>query len=252
MTKRSSSYPAYTINESISMVKQIYTQYGDSTYLTRVDVAGILGLSTPSVNIRVSSCVQYNLLDVKVKEGYKPTELFKKIYKPLHEEEVINSKVEAFGCPKLYKKLIVKFAGNHLPKKNALANLLTRDYGIADKAADKAADVFFKNIEDLNILENNILNLDSAKEIKEDETEKGLSENTNNIERNTNANVKFTDEKKVAKYDSTSYESRIIPIYLTNDKVAELHIPKDLNDKDIEIIKAQMTVVELYVTHNKK
>lgn len=252
MAKRSSSYPAYTINECITMVKQIYAQYGDSTYLTREDIADILGLSTPSVNIRVSSCAQYNLLDVKVKEGYKPTDLFKKIHKPLHEEEVIDSKVEAFSSPKLYKKLISKFAGNHLPQKKALANLLTRDYSIADKAADKAADVFFKNIDDLNILENNTLKLENASENREEESVKEFIDNTNELDKVTKTQNTPEVHKQVTNSQPPSNEFRVIPIYLTNDKLANLHIPKDLNDKDIEIIKAQMTVIELYVSHNKK
>lgn len=66
--------------------------------------------------MQLSSCVQYELLELKSNDGYKPSIRYKKIKKPLPSENVNNFYLDCFKAPELYKRLITEVAGRQLPE----------------------------------------------------------------------------------------------------------------------------------------
>ncbi|WP_422008296.1 hypothetical protein [Roseivirga pacifica] len=154
-SKRSSSYPSDTINKCIDFVSQIYKTHGDSYFISREEIAKTFNQSAGSLQKRIGTCNQYDLLDLSVGQGYKPSSLFKKIFRPLNSNEVLEGKIECFRSPKLYQSLISLFEGSIVPTLDPLTNRLAREeYGLSDKAAHVAAKIFLENCEDLDLLDN--------------------------------------------------------------------------------------------------
>ena len=58
--------------------------------------------------MKLSTATQYGLLELRSKEGYKPTDKFTSVYKPLSEEEKKKSEIECLLNPELYIKLVEK------------------------------------------------------------------------------------------------------------------------------------------------
>lgn len=257
MAKRSSAYPSITLDSAVEIVAKIYSDYGDSLYVNREAISESLGVTAGTIQMKVSACVQYGLLELKSKEGYKPSQLFIKIHSPLDDQEQLESKIEAVHHPKLYNKLFSQFNARVLPKHTALANYLSRECGISPNASDSASDVFIRNVESLELLgDNNILRtgqslINTKKEDKEIETE-AVEKDVEEVVRDRieypidkNQQPLTIDAPKIPNANNT--ETRSHEILLTNKKKCTLIIPVDINEKDLRIIKAQLTVIELAI-----
>src|SRR5258706_7278446 len=112
---RSVSYPAFTFFDSSDLTKKINQEFGNTSFNTREDIAQELDMSVGNLLMKLSTATQYRLLEMKSKEGYKPTRLFTSIYKPLSEEEKKKSELECLYNPELYRKLIAHYKGKQLP-----------------------------------------------------------------------------------------------------------------------------------------
>lgn len=152
-SRRSSSYPSYSIEFCISLVRKIYENFGSGNYYARrEDISKTLGLSESFLQTQVSSASQYNLLDLKSGEGYKPSKLFIKIHKPVNSEQKHIALIEAFQSPTLYASLIKRYENETLPSLISLSNILLQHFGIADKVSEKAAKIFLANAKYVNAL----------------------------------------------------------------------------------------------------
>lgn len=186
--------------------------------------------------MNLSSCVQYGLLELKSREGYKPTQLFKKIQKPLTNENANDFLNECFQSPDLYKKLIEYFNEKQLPSINGLANLLDRNYGVKGVASTIAAKVFLKNAEALGLIgEGNTLKLESYIPFEENKTEEGKDNKTPPV-------LLIDPPKKEVPF--FQYEIREIPVFLQNKREAKLTLPVDFTDDDLNRI---IKVLNAYV-----
>lgn len=173
MKQRSAAYPSYTIQESLDFAERIYKVYGNSYRATREEIATALNYSVGSLTQKVSAAVQYGLLDLKSKEGYKVTDLFVRWYRPISDNAKKEALQEAFKSPPLYADLINVFEGNILPPLKPLANILLQKHNISEKACDKAAEIFEQNSELVSALTNErLLVFDGrAKEVEVEEFE---------------------------------------------------------------------------------
>jgi hypothetical protein len=149
--ERSSAYPSYTILFCVELVKNIVSKFGSNNYATREDIAKVLNVSAGYLATQIGASVHYGLLEVKVKVGYKPTELFKRITKFLSESEKQEALNEALRLPELYSKLLNEIE-DQVPAVNALAIRLNRYHNITDAASEKAARVFIENLNDLGLV----------------------------------------------------------------------------------------------------
>jgi hypothetical protein len=150
---RSQAYPTYTITECIEIVKRIYQNFGNSGFYTREQIAKVLKISVGHILTQLSSCTYYGLLTMKSKLGYKPSDLFLKIYKPIDDKEKVEALALSIHTPEIYNHLFEEFKDCPFPSPAALATILFRKYGIAEKVSDAAAGIILDNLNALNFLD---------------------------------------------------------------------------------------------------
>lgn len=155
--KRSSSYPAFTLQESVEAARTLKTQLGDGPY-SRVSAAVALGYSgiTGSSSTKISSCVQFGLLD-KSGSVYSQSKLARDLSNPIDDDDYKSSLLTALQSPVLYQKLLTEYDGKSLP--TMIESILVRNYGIQENAAKSAAEVFRSSAEYAGVLVNGVISL---------------------------------------------------------------------------------------------
>jgi len=151
---RSVAYPSFTIGDCIALTSQIYKFFGDSTYTSRAALSKRLTIRESNLQRQVSSCVQYGLLVVKPKEGYKPGEPFLKLYDPLPDENIGGVFISLFLKPELYKSIVERFNGKLLPQEEGLASILYRKQKVAEKVSSFVAKIFIESANECGFLKN--------------------------------------------------------------------------------------------------
>lgn len=236
--QRSQSYPAFSLDFCLDLVTKIYIEYGTSSFLKREEIASTAGVTEATIQMRVSSAVQYGLLERSHGEGYKPSPLFINAYKPLNDEEKRTALIDALSNPPLYKKLLEEIDGSIVPSTKALSTILFRKHGIAENASEKAAQTFIDNLNYIGLIES-----DNHIRLKKGTVEK-KSKEAEQKQADFKDSGSVPHEKVAA---NLNMEFREINIPLTEKKKAVLLVPVSLKTKDIEIIKAQINVVALSI-----
>lgn len=150
--QRSAAHPAYSIEYCLDFVETIYKNIGSSYYATRDELAKVFGQSPGSLQQKVSSCVQYGFLELVSKKGYKVTTVFTQYFRPTNENQKIQALIDSFKNPTIYMQLIERFEGDILPSLIPLSNILFQHYNISESACERAAEVFHKNANFLNLV----------------------------------------------------------------------------------------------------
>lgn len=243
---RSSPYPSYTIDYCLDLVTKIYTNFGSGNYYAkREEIAKVLGISAAHLQTQVSSATQYGLLELKQSEGYKPSDLFRQIFKPLDENSKKNALTKVFQSPHLYEALIAKFGNEILPALTPLTNILIHHHNISDAAAEKAASIFIDNAKNLGFLNNeNILSFsERVRGNKENvfENEDYVDDENTSVEVvDTNYYpVKSPNKDDVNTFTtSQNIESKPIPfnIPLKGNRTAQIIVPYDVKSTDFDFI----------------
>lgn len=238
---RSVAYPSYPVLFCVVLTSKIAREFTDIVYTPREDIAKALKSSGGALLMQLSTCVQYGLLSIKSKEGYKPTELYKKISRPLPEEIVNDFYKECFQKPELYKKLINDLQEKQLPSASGLANILDRKYEVKGNASTLASKVFFKNLEELGLISDNTFSFDGKLEPAEVlgdeeapndvETESNQQRNSNNSEPSPKLYLLNPLPPQKIKEDLSGFIE--IPIPLKGGLKAKLLMPEDYTDEDI-------------------
>jgi hypothetical protein len=228
--QRSAAYPSYLISECFDFVKSIYSSFGSSTYVSREQIAKILGKSASTILMKLSSSNQYGLIEMKKNDGYKPSDLFLRMYKPLNDNEKRSAELECLRSPTLYQSLVGEFSNGKLPNTVGLAVILFRKYGIAEAVSEKAAEIFIENVKALNLISSEgMLSLSAGTSTAND------SKQTND-ETSEQEQVKtFTAEKNEQKQPAPGQHS--FAIALKGRRKATLTIPDDMTQEDFETIK---------------
>jgi hypothetical protein len=243
--QRSEPYPALTLESNLKFVEKIYNAFADSRYIPTEDISKTLGQSGGAFLIQLSSAVQYGLLEKNYSVGYKPTPLFKKIYKPTPTENVRDSQIEAFCKPPLYSKLIEEYRDKQLPSEAGLSNILDRSYGIIGNACAAAAKVFIKNLVFLGLLsDGNVLKFDSYIPFVEEHSEQPPNDN-NNQENKMQIFLPANNHKQSAAASNVKSEVKEIAFVLKgDDRNAKLILPSDYNDEDL---KRVIKILDVYI-----
>ena len=243
--KRSNSYPSITLVKSLEIADVVYKNAGN-TFLPVEQIAKLLKKHPGYISQWLGSCVQYGLLELKSKVGYRPAEICKRIFKPFSEDEKKQALIECFKKPKLYQELISKYENSSLPSKNVLPNILDRDHSVYDDAAQKASDIFYENIAELEILNNeNELVLSGNNKTQNDNPDNSQVVLLNDKNDNNQITELVPIYRKIESEDILKSE-----IPLTDDKKATLFYPKNINNNDIQILKAQVELILLYIKLN--
>lgn len=258
MKQRSASYPYYSIKDSLDFSEKIYKNYGTGYRALREQIADALNYSVGSLTSKISSAVQYGLLDMKSKEGYQVTELFVQWFRPVSEKAKQEALLESFKNPSLYSDLIEVFQGGILPPLKPLANILLQQHSISEKACDRAAEIFEQNALLVSVLEENsrvfdVLNIGVSEQEIEELIGVEVDEDVEPIRKNQQLTVKVNDSKDDihnSNQTSNKEESRqfndAIPynIPLKGKRPAQLLVPGDIQSRDFEFIIDFITLMK--------
>jgi len=241
---RSKPYPAFTIDHCVTFAQKVDTAFSSIGFTPQASISKTLEQSGGGFLTLLSSCVQYGLLDKSTGDGYKPSELFKKISRPLPGEKIEDSKLECFRTPTLYTAIIQAYAGKQVPAEAGLANILDRLHFVIGDASILASKVFYKNAKALKVLDdNNVLRLSSnappVEERKEEEEQAQPDVQSHNQTHQPPPN----HPPVVLQLPPSTFKE--IPIVLKNKGEAKLLLPPDADDDDLKrIIKVLTAYVE--------
>ena len=208
------------------MVEKIVLDHGTNEAISRDDIAKSLDKAIATVIMKISSCVQYGMLRSQHGKGYFISDLFKKYLQPVYENDEKNVLLEMFKNPPLYAKLIDNKDNEILPTEERFANLLKGDpYKLNSNSSDKAARVFFENVNYLDLI-------DSHRRFK------FHKENVRKVETTFVEITQPSKETSPAPKPSVEQNLFILPIPLPNRRKAFLQYPlEDLSLKDIRVIR---------------
>lgn len=237
---RSVAYPSVTISHCAELVTKIQRIFGSLTFTSRDRIAKELNISEGHIQTQLSSCVQYNFLELRSGEGYKPTPLFIKIYRPVPGERIEDAYLEAFKNPELYKRLIEQFNGQELPQEAGLATILFRNYKVSDQASNLAAKIFIENANIAGALNGNSYfsvegggNEDDVIPFVEVKDPKEIIP----------ANGTILLKPPAPKHEPNPAAIKL-PVLLEDGKVIEIPLPNGVKKEDLEKIKK---VIDAYL-----
>lgn len=250
--QRSSPYPSFSLQQSLELTNTIYESYGDNAYVTREQAAALIHQSASSVQSKMSTAVQYGLLALKPKVGYKVSDLFIKWKRPISDEQHKEAMLTAFRNPPLYKALIGQFDGGMLPLAGPLANLLRQNHRIFDTACDEAAQIFIDNATHLGVLgpdkhlRVNATGAPSEQSPPESRGDGGGDDGQFVPVEVMNPNPHAVDGTRIAdglKTPHSQPNAEVLNVKLKGGKTATVIMPHDVTSNDIDLL---LEWVELY------
>lgn len=263
--ERSAAYPAVSIEEALAFSNELYKAFR-SEYTKRDTISKVVESS--SINRTVGAAGHYGFLE-REKDSYRISELYKTIFRNLSDNDTAQALLRAFYNPKLYKELVDKYDGDELPTR--LAPTLAAFHRITDSAAPFAAEVFLENARFVGVLgEDNVLNYKRrALELSDPDIKIGSkgedspfrsAENTYNREVPSQEKGDLFSPPAVVQQPieeaSQTTSQKLLPevadgerlsIKLTGGKYAYLTYPRDLNEKDFEILRLQLQALALTI-----
>jgi hypothetical protein len=228
--EKSTEYPQRNLEDSIDFSNRV-------AKLGKKAAVGILSNeykvvpTAKSFSGRLSSARQFGLIEVKGGVVHL-TSLGDQLYMS-EGKDVQELKISAFRSPKLFQKLILKYENKPLPTCEKLAYVLL-DYGVTQKASKIAAEAFISTAEQLGLVNNGILDLNS--ELKEVNENAGLAETPENSKIYEPIND-FDETLQPKRFEATdNYHKLEIPT--ENPGIAaQLLIPHNLTSDDIDFIE---------------
>jgi len=231
---RSVAYTAFTIEYGRDFTQNIYSHFGGNSFNSRETIAKILKRSPELLKSPISSCVQYGLLEMRSKVGYKPTARFMDLYKQDDPEIYRNTMIACLKSPPLYATLLESYKGDIVPSLNVLANSLFKKHGILENASEKVASVFLQNLEDLGLIgaDRKLLDLDKKPdEINAERLDDNGAEKGSQVDQDLD--LKDKHDSKSGKTPPVNDLSFIIEVPLADNRKAKILCPMDVNDKDL-------------------
>lgn len=232
--KRSRSYPGYSLEESIRCTERVRAELGSGPH-DRESIAYALGSTglTGASTRKIGSMVHFGLLR-RDSGGYSFSALSERILHPISAEERHAAILEAFLLVDLYAELLRRFeADGRVPSR--LANILVRDHGIEDAAAEQAAKVFLLSGRYSGLID------DEDRIVTE-----RPSPSTKTVP--TPAPSAETDyPEECVPPSRESEEAQHFFFRLTKNRSAELRVPSDLCPGDVKLIQKQVEVLALQV-----
>ena len=242
---RSSAYPSYTLESTLNFVKKINDEFTSHSFTPPEAISASLELSGGAFLQRLSTAVQYDLLDLKKKEGYKPSIIFNKIIKPIPGENIDDFLLECLQKPDLYKRLFNDFKDKQLPSETGLVNILDRLYNVKGAGAKLAAKIFLTNVQKANLVSDNTLKISGYIPYLE------ITDNIQNYNNEPPATEEITlvqkifnpiqdpviEQEKINNLLGQS-EKELSILLRGEDRNAKVILPKDFSDDDLmRIIK---------------
>ena len=142
---KQTDFPKYSLKDALQIPEAIFREYAGRP-TAPLKVAQALGLKPASSHFRMltGSAAAYGLTDGAAKsEAITPTDLSKRIIKPLHDGDDSVAMKEAFLRPNTISRFLTDYDQSSLPSPKVAANVM-EEYGVP---AASAADAFREMIE---------------------------------------------------------------------------------------------------------
>lgn len=229
---RSRAYPAMDLEEASGSLRKILAS--EWRERTRAQVAEALGYASGSSGIAVRKVAALGHFGyLRYRNGlYSPTELAIRVVSAERREDMEAALRQAFMEPALFRDVLFKYEVlGRLPWR--LADALA-DHGITASAKEEAARILLRSGTYAGVLD----------------------------EKGTLRDIYYTafgrprpnpaQTLPLAPVDAKdSSEPQVFQFALTEGKEAMIRLPFYLNELDLELLKAQLTVIELQVKSNK-
>lgn len=242
------SYVSKDLLQMIQFVAKIYDRLGHTDYHKNTAIAAVNGVKAVSIKMHLSSAQQYNLLELKRKEGYKVTDHFKRLYLWKSSDERTAAAIESLRNPSTYKVLFKDYEYNTVPFEG-VKNHLIKTFDMVPDAAAKAAEVFIKNLRDFGLLDNRGVLITALPAKNEDSDDKPQLQDVDDAD-NLKPVYLNTIEKLIPPTnnprsiilhcETDANKMKTVPIHLIDSKQAWLVYPDDMTEDDIVIISHQV------------
>ncbi len=218
---RSRAYPVFSLEEASRAAREILHHLGRGAF-ARQELVRLLGHANAEGGIgarKVAALSQYGYLSRRAGR-YSPTALAEQVARPEDESERRAGLQRALEQPPLFKALLERYVPQgHVPAQ--LAGTLCRDFGITRRASTQAAEVFLCSARYAGVLgpDGALAAVPAA----------GGS------------------QRSVRGSAAGRTEEQRFELALTGGKIARLYLPFSLTERDLEIIKKQLEILELQV-----
>ena len=81
------SYPADTLKNCIELTDEVVKVKGTVTPLTRQEISIITGKAKPTLIMKLSTCVQFGIMNNVYGKGYQPSQLYDQYINPTYVED---------------------------------------------------------------------------------------------------------------------------------------------------------------------
>jgi hypothetical protein len=247
---RSASYPREKFETAFDFVKLIYG-FAGAEMVDRKGMAKIIGKSEGLAGDLASAAVQFDLMELKINEGYKVSSLFKRIDKPTNESERKEAIIEAISHPTIYSLLIDKYEGEKLPTGKFLENILFREYRIAEAATSKAASILIHNLNYAGLLTSDGILARTTKP-----SEASPNSKTETLSDTDGSDHQVTNQASISDHPSHRQKIRAkelkIPLYW--ERFATIIMPEDISKEEFELIAEDLKRLEsrLFPSHKPR
>lgn len=229
--EKSVRYPAISIDECINFIRQVDELGGQAiSYASILSMMNLKSQTTKSFQVRISAAKQFGLLQTG-RGTAQLTDLARRILRSNEgKEESEKLKIEAFGKPPLYEKLIERFKDKALPEPTQLGNILMNEYHIIKQVKDIAANCFIESANSLGLLATGVLHIEQD----ENKNEQTISSDEDkSLETEEKASqIPSETAKTMEKEDGYLFE-----VPTLGKKNAKFYIPGEVTEKDIAYIK---------------
>lgn len=233
---KSVRYPAISIDECIDFIRKVDKLGGQSiSYASILSMLNLKSQTTKSFQARISAAKQFGLLQTGQGTAQLTDTARRILYPNEGQEESERLKIEAFGKPPLYEKLIERFKDKALPEPTQLGNILMNEYHIIKQVKDIAANCFIESANSLGLLATGVLHIEQDENKNEDAIS---SDEDKSLETEEKASqIPSETAKTMEREDGYLFE-----VPTLGKKNAKFYIPGEVTAKDIDYIK-------MYVEH---
>lgn len=249
-TKRSRSYPYYSLEEALKLSRMIYEVGGNGmapveSILSKMNIKS---KQNKRYGYLTSSARQYGLIE-NIKGGFKVKQLAISILYPASDNDpnVSIGKIKAATNPELYREILSQYNGSILPKDEFLINNFIQK-GILNNVAEIAVQAFLNTAVFAGILEEGgrvvinekyfepDVNIKKSQVIKPNEKRKA-DKTLSKLIYDSSINEKSQNGISQIKEFKDINNVFNLEIPLNSGKKATISIPKDVTEEEINLIK---------------
>lgn len=148
----SAKYPRHSVKKALRIPLAILDQNAGNP-CTSAESAAFVGVGhSGPYQMEVSSAKKYGLLDTPVDGKIQPSELAKKILRPQSEADELQGLREAVMNAPQISDVYKHYRGENLPDSQFFRNTVVDTYGVPADKADEFRDIFFKSLEEAELL----------------------------------------------------------------------------------------------------